>query len=420
MAGKWTDERTEQLKKLWAGGLSASQIAAELGGITRNAVIAKAARLGLSPDRLIPRPVYPPRKRRPLTPPILNSLVENSLIQRRPEPPPVVPTLKPAAIEPMIRKGKITLPNQSVKSDLDERTIQAALRALRQQVKELADDLAHAANADHSQNIDKRVVSFLQNLSNRIPTRRPTQEALFLLGHEQETLETYAATVNEEWPPLLSGRYLSVTRAFDRTLRQFPKWRLFKRNAGNDRLTTEQRERAPELAAEFSFALGEKEAQEQIDHKLPETIDALRGRLSYGITNPDQQMTDSDEITEGSNALAEDLITSIDNIVKLIADIALAGARALVEAGVGSSKLVKDAASAFWKTARPSIIDSAGAAGKTVGPKLVLWCKRILVGATTIGVAKVAGLSAVIARLIVAFPDTFGWVTPILRFLQLF
>jgi GcrA cell cycle regulator len=44
----WTDERVAQLKKLWADGLSASQIAAELGGVTRNAVIGKVHRLGLS------------------------------------------------------------------------------------------------------------------------------------------------------------------------------------------------------------------------------------------------------------------------------------------------------------------------------------------------------------------------------------
>lgn len=44
----WTDERVELLKKLWNDGLSASQIAAELGGITRNAVIGKVHRLGLS------------------------------------------------------------------------------------------------------------------------------------------------------------------------------------------------------------------------------------------------------------------------------------------------------------------------------------------------------------------------------------
>jgi GcrA cell cycle regulator len=44
----WTDERVDLLKKLWGEGLSASQIAAELGGITRNAVIGKVHRLGLS------------------------------------------------------------------------------------------------------------------------------------------------------------------------------------------------------------------------------------------------------------------------------------------------------------------------------------------------------------------------------------
>lgn len=56
----WTDDRVEQLKKLWESGLSASQIAAELGNITRNAVIGKVHRLGLSgraksPSSAVPR-----------------------------------------------------------------------------------------------------------------------------------------------------------------------------------------------------------------------------------------------------------------------------------------------------------------------------------------------------------------------------
>src|SRR5919204_2234786 len=60
----WTDERVEHLKKLWAEGLSASQIAGELGGITRNAVIGKVHRLGLSgraqaPSSAAPRPRKP-------------------------------------------------------------------------------------------------------------------------------------------------------------------------------------------------------------------------------------------------------------------------------------------------------------------------------------------------------------------------
>ena len=65
----WTDERVELLKKLWQDGLSASQIAKQLGGVTRNAVIGKVHRLGLSgratpskPQRTVfkaPRPARP-------------------------------------------------------------------------------------------------------------------------------------------------------------------------------------------------------------------------------------------------------------------------------------------------------------------------------------------------------------------------
>jgi len=61
----WNDERVETLKRLWAEGLSASQIATELGGITRNAVIGKVHRLGLSGRAKSPTTANPrPRKAR--------------------------------------------------------------------------------------------------------------------------------------------------------------------------------------------------------------------------------------------------------------------------------------------------------------------------------------------------------------------
>ena len=64
----WTSERVETLKKLWNEGLSASQIAAELGGVTRNAVIGKIHRLGLS-GRIKPRPSSRPATQKITTPP---------------------------------------------------------------------------------------------------------------------------------------------------------------------------------------------------------------------------------------------------------------------------------------------------------------------------------------------------------------
>src|SRR5882757_3703436 len=60
----WPDDKVELLKKLWGDGLSASQIAGELGGVTRNGVIGKVHRLGLSgrakaPSSSVPRPRKP-------------------------------------------------------------------------------------------------------------------------------------------------------------------------------------------------------------------------------------------------------------------------------------------------------------------------------------------------------------------------
>ena len=52
----WTDERIDRLKDLWTKGMTASQIADELGGVSRNAVIGKAHRLGLQAR---PSPVKP-------------------------------------------------------------------------------------------------------------------------------------------------------------------------------------------------------------------------------------------------------------------------------------------------------------------------------------------------------------------------
>jgi len=73
----WTDERIDTLRKLWLDGLSASQIATTLGGVTRNAVIGKVHRMGLSgraapsqPTRVVfkaPRPARPPVS----TPPVM-------------------------------------------------------------------------------------------------------------------------------------------------------------------------------------------------------------------------------------------------------------------------------------------------------------------------------------------------------------
>lgn len=67
----WTEERVELLKTLWAQEASASEIAAEIGGVTRNAVIGKVHRLGLAGrvERQAPRRARSPKPWKPAAAP---------------------------------------------------------------------------------------------------------------------------------------------------------------------------------------------------------------------------------------------------------------------------------------------------------------------------------------------------------------
>jgi GcrA cell cycle regulator len=95
---EWSSERIEQLRALWHDGLSASQIATHLGGITRNAVIGKAHRLGLTgrPSPINNRSVgvsrpRPPRRPRVEHVPVPRAVATAPVVHqhRHVEPPPV-------------------------------------------------------------------------------------------------------------------------------------------------------------------------------------------------------------------------------------------------------------------------------------------------------------------------------------------
>ncbi|MEM7694924.1 MAG: GcrA family cell cycle regulator [Pseudomonadota bacterium] len=99
----WTDERIDELRKLWAEGLSASQIATSLGGVSRNAVIGKIHRLGLSGRVKTPRaPRRPAPRATPAAPRVMAvgstvvKVVEREMIEPEPLPPADVVPLHPA------------------------------------------------------------------------------------------------------------------------------------------------------------------------------------------------------------------------------------------------------------------------------------------------------------------------------------
>ncbi len=99
----WTDDRVEMLKKMWSEGQSASQIAKELGGVTRNAVIGKVHRLGLSnrtaaaptPAKPEPKPKSPPPPKAEAKPKPAPKPAEPEAKQPEPAPEPA-PAPRPA------------------------------------------------------------------------------------------------------------------------------------------------------------------------------------------------------------------------------------------------------------------------------------------------------------------------------------
>lgn len=97
----WTDERIEKLTKMWEGGSTASQIAEELGGVSRNAVIGKAHRLGL---KARPSPVKANEKpARPAAP-------KKAKLETASPPPPTPRAPEPQAEAPVVRAAPVAAP----------------------------------------------------------------------------------------------------------------------------------------------------------------------------------------------------------------------------------------------------------------------------------------------------------------------
>ena len=151
----WTDERVETLKKMWAEGQSASQIAKELGAVTRNAVIGKVHRLGLSnrvgpggreegEEAELPTPAPTPEPPRAPAPEPVRA-AEPAPRPVAPTPPPVVPApvaaAAPAPLLPIpLRKAIIPagqpLPPQPSANEISPEAL-ASVREVEKRAKKL-------------------------------------------------------------------------------------------------------------------------------------------------------------------------------------------------------------------------------------------------------------------------------------------
>lgn len=232
-----------------------------------------------------------------------------------PQAPPAIPPQEPAAIEPVWSKGRLTLPKAPAKSDLKGRKFSAALKSLREELSAFAKEIAGEAN------IDRRFVSHVQKLALQIPQKAPRQAELFRLGHAADVFGGYSKTVDDEWPQILAARYHAIVLHFDRAMRQSRLWREFKRNAAQQTLTTQQFGSAASLAVTTARALRHEEVAALVDPTVPQALEHLAGPLQ-ATGEPSENV-----IEVGKEELAFDLVESVNNILKRIAENALLQSR---------------------------------------------------------------------------------------------
>jgi GcrA cell cycle regulator len=141
----WTDERVETLKRMWGEGQSASQIAKELGGVTRNAVIGKVHRLGLSnrvggkdDDEVEmmadPAPAAPAARAPDPTP--INARPAAERPADRPAPPPGGATITPLPVRKAIIPAGQPLPPQPSANEISPEAL-ASVREVEKKARRL-------------------------------------------------------------------------------------------------------------------------------------------------------------------------------------------------------------------------------------------------------------------------------------------
>ncbi len=185
----WTDERVEILTKMWGEGQSASQIAKELGGVTRNAVIGKVHRLGLS-NRATPAKAAKPAEEKTAKPQPAEAKAKPA--KPAADPKPAAEPAKPVAVKevarvkPIITAGQ-PLPPQPSQSEITEEQ-RANLRALEKKAKKLT----------------------LMQLTERTckwPIGDPATEDFWFCGHPVEPGKPYCEThVGVAFQPMSSRR----------------------------------------------------------------------------------------------------------------------------------------------------------------------------------------------------------------------
>jgi hypothetical protein len=295
-----------------------------------------------------------------------------------------VPPSRAAAIEPVWKGGRLTVPSKTPSAHVDNKSLRAALTILKLEITELANDCEMAGN------IHPGAVACLKRVGALIPSKSPSQVELFRMGHQEEWLTDYWRTVQAEWPEHLVSRYQAVVLQFTRTIAQFPTWREFKRNADSEYLTPEQLEKAPVVARQVAEQLRDISVRASVDQRIPEALEVHAEPVSAGSL--DTRL----EPAAPEKGRAYDLIEGINNICKAVA--------------VEALSVAKDAGNEYWTGAKKRIRKDSKKLGAKDATAAIKLARKLLVAGAAGGLGYV---------LINTYPGMFGWLNALMKVLAL-
>jgi Xaa-Pro aminopeptidase len=338
-----------------------------------------------------------------------------------PPSPPTVPPQSPAAIEPQWNGDTLGLPTERGRGDLTDADLIAALRSLKDGLLETAKDAADESN------LDRRITRTLNRLADKIPDAEvPPQHVIFTLGHAQEKLVDLQATVIEQASTALAADYQSLMRQFDRAVRQFPRWREYVRNAEKDTLTPDDIEAAKVAADDVNAILEDAVSWDVVGEDIRRAFSELDQLLGQaGNETPSE-----DTIRNGAELLALDVLESIENIAKRLAEKTLElgddfknhlehDREAL--RNIWNSKTISDARANFRKGFAKQLNKESERLGTALAkvPRLFAKVAIVLMIGWAVGVGPVASLGAAAAgEVSLKLLKKFKWLKNFIDWLQ--
>lgn len=311
---------------------------------------------------------------------------------------PEVPAPRAAAIEPAWSdRKKLALPRRPAAVDLDPASIIAALQALGEEVASIAEDCRVEGN------IDRRPAGYMDGLVPLLSGDAvPSQKDLFRIAHACDVLRGFSGMIREEWPSFLAVRYEMMLLQLERARRRFPKWKEFAGDRGVP-LTADEVRRAVPVAAAVVDVLGIDEAATVVEPEIPAAVEIVAAPLAEALA----ERPGMDPIAAGLELLAEDVLESTNNVLKSLAEAALAAhARATRPALDAAGRIL----GSFGGAAQNSLETEATRLGAEVGPAAT----RVLKAVAKIALVGIPGTAGA-TGLATAYPQYFGWLDPVLK-----